>query len=501
MGIIGIIVLLLTSIIYFFSSNSIVAIKVVATSSLSTDTATVLFDNKKAGNITVGSSKIFIINRSVKRIQVSTDRESSIQPYSAPHIYTALQLTLQPQSAIRKLARPIIATNNCAYLNTGVSYSWQCNSPELQLEKTDYTAGAYPRTQEVPESTFFTGAVPYRSGFLSLSNGDRQALMFVDLSKEGSVKNPKVVNVSNTITFDSRIYIDQSRPESFIIIDATTKSFTYFKDSIDHKPTEGKLAFKDDVALFSRQYSLLDGNLVSYYGTNSLDATHGKDVKPSETMSVSTQNLTTNSVTKVELGKAVYCDTTVFIEKYMGCSNSSYSRFFSTESGKQVGELEKTGGVFSGHNTLLVPIDNKLYRYNPALDEYQLVWSVANQNISSVILSGDALYISTLFSQSYGNQIPQIFSLDLTKNADYAQLEYKLPITQKSLSPAINEIDYFNSNIFVNTSVKGSYSSYNSVQLPQKDIDNAFLKQKDVIKKSLVDYGIDTEKYKLNYYY
>lgn len=501
-------VVAVVSIVYFFFNFSIVVFRVNVANGVDASQSLSLFlDEKASGNLSSKGISIRSVPRSTRNIEVSTDKEGSVYNFSAPLIVGSFKIDIVPQSKITKVARPAVSRNDCAFKNGDISYSWSCDSADLDLYRTDYgDYSRYPRPKLDESSDNYSYVKRLSDGFVGFSKGDVPRLLYVDL-RSGSARDPKTIDIRESLfTGYGQIYTDQKKPGSFAVISSETQEYAYF-ESTDSSPTYGKLSFDQGRTVdgFYHSFSLYDGSIFSHYGKGYSES-HDRSVGDGEKRAlinkfdVSTGK-NTSSIELHEDGSKTGCDQMVITSGLLACTGSAYLTIYKLSDGGIIDTLDGSGLVAGFGDALLVSYKEDLYKFR-ADGSFFKAWSNNDYSISNINTDGPTPQIRLLFSRSSKSSTPLIYELNLSEYADYSAVEYSLPLTQdKMVGGDIAELDFNDQNIYLNLVVESSYDRFGSQKSSQDVIDDEFNYQKnwanEVLEREIPKFG----QYSINYFY
>lgn len=488
-------VVFVLSIIFLFINNTVLIVSVKKSPGVSSEKISISTSGKEIFSFL----SVALVPRQTKMVEVSSGQESTIKMYSEPLLLSRMDFNLDTQKHITKIVSPIFPNNDCVYdKSSSLVYSWQCGAIDTNIQTTKYSSDAYPEFDIVNNSLEpLLFSQMYKKGIIGYTNRDSTTINYTDLSADNpNSSTTKSIDLSNGIyPTNSTLLVDSKDGNSFVVVSNDTNNYYLYRDETDTNPTKYVLPDTKNNGVYSKSYQYSNGKLYIYYGISSLDVSHGSTSK--DPMSVSVVNVSDNKLLKsTALKNDTYCDTVVFSEEVFSCSNSSFSRIINYD-GSERFSLKSTGGVVNINGSIGIINSGSLYMYDLIDNSLRRIFSSDNQNISSVISSSGKVVIKTLFSRSYGNQSGIIYRLDLSKDADYNSLEYKLPLTSNDSGDVITSIDYNQKTIYAKTVVPIEGKYYDPSKVSNKTIKQTVEGNRQKIIDILNKKSIDTSSYNL----
>lgn len=486
---------------YFIFNYSLVSVSVTADNpSQLKSTEVSLIDGDSKVKMQVGAKKYIVLNRAEHYITVTNEREETSIKVSPNFFYDSLDLKLEPQALITKVAGE---SQGCAVKGVQ-TYSWQCEGRPAEIFVHTYNP-PYP-SKKPSGLPLVYNPISYKSGlvgFVEPDQGSSLALTYLNLSASPITSTNLGQGLDiNTDNLDSTlILVDSGNDSSLAVLNLSARWFYFYKERVGVS-TKFKLPSNPNNEKGSAVAFNLSGDNLYYYAGNSdedLD-THVEesDAKNSEptlwrinAISGSSQELNIPGSLALSSfavsGSYLYAKTNSSVDVYkINGTTLTQTDSVPFTANAEVSVKETMGSIYLAR-------DSSLYEYSPINRSMRLLFRTDNYTISDM----DGTSFSAFLDGPGTSQVLNAFVFDSQKTPSYPRLEDALPLADADNK--IRKIDYVDNTIYIQISL---LSYIQEKRLGRVVInENEYQDAKDNITNLLKEKGLDTNKLSIVFSY
>lgn len=497
--------ILVVSVFVFFSQNTIVWLSVASVDGVYRDKnapVQVKLGSKELGSTQIDTSRIFVFPKTTATIELTTGHESTIQKYSPGSLFSKLSYTLSPQGGAKKVST---WGGGCVYDSKNAVYTWECDTLDSNFTKVTYDDKSFPEPSQLNIDDV-SYAQMHKNGALGLNkNKFETELMYVDFSKNKPVlQSLAVPGFSSNSTY---ISTNNNGDSSFVIVDIEQGTYIHFEKGFTTKlPPQKKLPsyVREDEQSALLQ---LEDNTLSVLFTRSATSQdiHGAGDQELQTIPEEVRlvqySLGDNTIeASNSLPGNTQCDEYAVLDGYIACLDNTLLSLYTESDQEEVLIVDNIRSIAKYKSELIAVYNNGVYTFNPKTNSLDAIYYSADQSVGDISLANGRLLASSWFERLPGAEQRIVVEVQPEGQASYPRLEDSLPLPYDA-NRSILDVDYFNKTIYISAYVPGVYTPIGDTKQPDSVVDKAKDEVVESIKNTLRDRGIDTDQYKLLFFY